>query len=151
MIRQCYQYNLQRLTINLVMCFFMSCLNYFIGFFFSFLFTLSKGGWYFFSLRVWRPPLITPVTQVRFTYKSLQILLEETKQGGGDNDLLFGYDDPGLLPQSTLQPILSLVGFFGRQAGIYVRLSVGPITLVKSYNQSHKFWCIDFCLSTHPD
>ena len=27
-------------------------------------------------------PLFTPVTQVRFTYKSLQILLEETKQGG---------------------------------------------------------------------
>ena len=61
------------------------------------------------------------------------------------------YDINTLLPQSTLQPIFSLVEFFGRQAGIYVRLSVGPITLVKSYNQSHKFWCIDFCLSTHPD
>ena len=36
---------------------------------------------------------------------------------GGDSDLLFGYDE---LPQSTLQPILSLVGFFGRQTGIYV-------------------------------
>ena len=27
--------------------------------------------------------LMTPVTQVRFTCKNLQILLEETKQGGG--------------------------------------------------------------------
>ena len=28
MIRQCCQYNLRRLTINIAMCFFMSCLNY---------------------------------------------------------------------------------------------------------------------------
>ena len=40
MIRQCCQYNLQRLTINIAMCFFMSCLNYVIVFFSM----LSKGG-----------------------------------------------------------------------------------------------------------
>ena len=40
MIRQCYQYNLQRLTINIAMFFFMSCLNYFIVVFSM----LSKGG-----------------------------------------------------------------------------------------------------------
>ena len=68
MIKQCCQYNLQRLTmtINIAMCFFMSCLNYFIVFlwvFFMVFFVvvvfcmLSKGGWYFSSLRVWQPCL----------------------------------------------------------------------------------------------
>ena len=36
MIKQCCQYNIQILTINIAMCFFMSCLNYLIGLFFSF-------------------------------------------------------------------------------------------------------------------
>ena len=31
-IRQCCQYNLQRLIINIAMCFFMSCRSYFIVF-----------------------------------------------------------------------------------------------------------------------
>ena len=51
MIRQCCQYNLQRLTINIAMCFFMSCLNYLIVFFLMFFCfccccfsMLSKGG-----------------------------------------------------------------------------------------------------------
>ena len=58
--------------------------------------------------------LMTPVTQVRFTCKSLQILWEETKQRGGDSDLLFGYDDPAYY---LSQPL--------RQTCICVRLSVG--------------------------
>ena len=81
------------------MCFFMSCLNYLIVYFFFLSFYAEQGGLILFFSSGLTTPLITPVTQVRFTYKSLQILLEETKQGGGgggggDNDLLFGYDDP---------------------------------------------------------
>ena len=76
------------------MCFFMSCLNYLIVVFFFLSFYAEQGGLIIFFSSGLTTPLITPVTQVRFTYKSLQILLEETKQGGGDNDLLFGYDDP---------------------------------------------------------
>ena len=46
MIRQCCQYNLQRLTINIAMCFFMSCLNCFIVFmgFFLLLFFYAEEG-----------------------------------------------------------------------------------------------------------
>ena len=43
MIRQCFQYNLQRLTINLAMCFFMSCLNYFIFVVFVCFFYAEQG------------------------------------------------------------------------------------------------------------
>ena len=60
----------------------MSCLNYLIVVFSFFLSTLSKGGLIIFFSSGLTTPLITPVTQVRFTYKSLQILLEETKQRG---------------------------------------------------------------------
>ena len=82
MIRQCCQYNLQRLTINIAMCFFMSCLNYLIVVFFFLSFYAEQRGLILFFSSGLTTPLITPVTQVRFTYKSLQILLEETKQGG---------------------------------------------------------------------
>ena len=46
--------------------------------------------------------LMTPVTQVRFTCKSLQILWEETKQWG-DSDLLFGYDNPAYYPLANIE------------------------------------------------
>ena len=59
----------------------MSCLNYFVvAFFLSFY--AEQGGLILFFSSGLTNPLITPVTQVRFTYKSLRILLEETKQGG---------------------------------------------------------------------
>ena len=91
--------------ISIAMCFFMSCLNYFIVFFvvvfcfFSFLFLLlffyaEQGGLTLFFSSGVTTLLMTPVTQVVFTCESLQILWEETKQGGRESDLLFGYDGP---------------------------------------------------------
>ena len=68
--------NLQRLTINIAMCIFVSffcCLFLFCCCCFS---MLSKGLILFFSSGV-TTLLMTPVTQVRFTCKSLQILWEE--------------------------------------------------------------------------
>ena len=66
---------------------------YLIGLFFL-SFNAEQGGLILFFSSGLTTPLITPVTQVRFTYKILQILLEESKQEGEDNDLLFAYDDP---------------------------------------------------------
>ena len=43
---------------------------------------LSKGRLILFFSSGVRTLLMTPVTQVMFTFKSLQILWEETKQGG---------------------------------------------------------------------
>ena len=64
--------------LNIAMCFFMSCLNYFIVAFSM----LSKGGLIVFFSSGVTTLLITRVTEVRFTCKSLQILWEEIKQGG---------------------------------------------------------------------
>ena len=50
--------------------------------FFFLSFYAEQGGLIIFFSSGLTTLLITPVTQVRFTYKSLQILLEETKQGG---------------------------------------------------------------------
>ena len=73
----------------MAMCFFMSCLNYFIVFFvFCFVLLLllffyaEQGGLILFSSSGVTTLLMTPATQVRLTCKNLQILWEETKQGG---------------------------------------------------------------------
>ena len=91
--------------------------------------------------------LITPVTQVGFTYKSLQILLEETKRGGEIAISSSGMAAPLV---ASVSPSASVgFGWILWWAGgcLYKAECSGPVTLVKSYNQSHKFWCMDFCLS----
>ena len=71
----------------------------------------------FFSLGV-MTLLMTPVTQVRFTCKILQILWEETKQGGV-SDLLFGYDDPTYyLSQPFSQYWVWLGSLVGKQVSV---------------------------------
>ena len=70
---------------------------------------------------------MTPVTQVRFTCKSLQILWEETKQGGwggGDSDLFFGYEDPAYYLFGYEHPAYYLSQPFG-QYWVWLGSSLG--------------------------
>ena len=74
---------------------FTSCLNCFLLYFFLLLFFYAdeKGLILFFSSGV-TTLLMNPVNQVRFTYKNLQILWEETKQrggGGGGGEIEISY------------------------------------------------------------
>ena len=63
--------------------FFMFFFVLFFMFFLLLFFYAKQGGLILFCSSGVTTLLMTPVTQVRFTCKNLQILWKETKQGGG--------------------------------------------------------------------